>query len=145
MPKTQNVSLGSWLGRAPGGSPAWNLTWGWLKTLKIVVFNCFQWFLKTWLSCNGKRERLESVQHDKRRPSGESGREMQEQERQHPEEQQSESGESMPSLETASRNDRVVPCSRAARARRRFKLGAFPAHPSGRKVLGISRNGKDRL
>ena len=51
--------------------------------------------------------KLESVEHEKLGQSNESTREKQEHERQHQEKEQSESSENMPSMETASLDDRV--------------------------------------
>ena len=64
---------------------------------------------QTWLSRNGKRERLESVQAMQARREHREQEEEQERERQDNEEQQRESSESLGRIDTASRDDRFCP------------------------------------
>ena len=70
---------------------------------------------QTWLSWNGKRVRLDSVQALQARREQRELQEQQEQEREDNEQQQDESRESLARMETASPYDRLSPCSAAAR------------------------------
>ena len=79
------------------------------KTVPLETFIVFSLKTETWLSWNGKRERLESVQAMQARREHREQEEEQERERQDNEEQQRESSESLGRIDTASRDDRFCP------------------------------------
>ena len=79
------------------------------KSAPLEAFIVFTLQTETWLSWNGKRERLESVQAIQAKQEQREQREGTERERQDNEEQQRESGETLARTDTASRDDRLCP------------------------------------
>ena len=138
-----------WDRRPPRGQPRRDAHWGPLVVKNDGFTKARAHILKTWLSWNGKRDKLESVKqckrskisessnHSKRSKSSESGEHCK---RSKSKESRNncKRGESNPSIKTASLETRasrqqawsiaLAPCTRAARARRRTRAGAFRKH-----------------